>query len=152
MEATKFPVALAEKDFIIPGMGAESLLCNEARRNLTDQQETAQWVGGIQVPKEVLSALFSALLVIAIAMFLLHGSNTVVTSGVVASLGGLKASHGAVVVHPTAYDGCVELAAMQLSHVACGSSLMDSNYKCAREMVKQHLLQAFVSVSSLAGF
>ena len=119
-------------------MGAESLLCNEARRNLTDQQETAQWVGGIQVPKEILSALFSALLGIAIFFF----QNRAFCYLDAFSLGGLKTSHGAVVVHPTAYDGCVELAAMQLGYTACGSSLVDSNYKCAREMVKSHLLQA----------
>ena len=77
-------------------------------------------------------------------------SQHVVLFRVVASLGGLKASHGAVVIHPTAYDGCVELAAMQLNYVACGSSLVDSNYKCAREMVKSHLLQAFETCSQLS--
>ena len=56
--------------------------------------------------------------------------------------GGLKKNHGTVVVHPTAYDGCVELAALQLGHPVCGSSLMDASYKCAKEIVKNHLLQA----------
>ena len=56
--------------------------------------------------------------------------------------GGLKKNHGTVVVHPTAYDGCVELASLQLGHTVCGSSLTDSHYKCAKEMVKNHLLQA----------
>ena len=58
-----FPKSLNEKDFVVPGPGSgESLLCNEARRNLTDQQETAQWVGGNMVPKQLLTALFSHLI------------------------------------------------------------------------------------------
>ena len=56
--------------------------------------------------------------------------------------GGLKQNHGTLVVHPTAYHGCVELASLQLGHHVCGSSLTDANYKCAKEIVKSHLLQA----------
>ena len=61
-----------------------------------------------------------------------------------AVLGGLKQSDGAVVVHPTAYDGCLELACLQLGYPVCGSSLVDVNYKCAKEVVKNHLLQGNV--------
>eukprot|EP00435_Cladocopium_sp_Y103_P054071 s74_g17.t1 len=51
-----FPPALNEKDFVIPGSGAETFQCNDARRNLTDQQETSQWCGGIMVPKQAWKA------------------------------------------------------------------------------------------------
>ena len=54
-----FPPALNEKEFVITGSGTESFQCNDTRRNLTDQQETSQWCGGIQVPKQILQALFS---------------------------------------------------------------------------------------------
>lgn len=43
---------------MVPGLGEESLLCHDARRNMTDMQETAQWLGGLPVPKAVLGALF----------------------------------------------------------------------------------------------
>lgn len=47
-----------------------------------------------------------------------------------------------MVVHPTAYDGCVELGAMQSNYAVVGGSSVDVNYKCANEIVKTHLLQA----------
>lgn len=54
-----FPPALNEKLFVVPGSGADTLLSNDQRRNLTDQQETSQWLGGLMVPKQVLQALTS---------------------------------------------------------------------------------------------
>ena len=54
-----FPAALAEKSFVVPG--GESMPTHEGRRNLTDQQETAQWLGGRQVPAAILQALLGAL-------------------------------------------------------------------------------------------
>lgn len=47
-----------------------------------------------------------------------------------------------MIVHPAACDGCVELGAMQLNYVALGGSPVEVHYKCAREIVKSHLLQA----------
>ena len=55
---TPFPGALSEKEFVVPG---ESLLSNDTRRNLTDLQETSQWIGGGRVPTAILTALFSRL-------------------------------------------------------------------------------------------
>ncbi|CAK9104214.1 Uncharacterized protein SCF082_LOCUS48644 [Durusdinium trenchii] len=111
---TPFPGALSEKEFVVPG---ESLLSNDTRRNLTDLQETSQWIGGGRVPTAILTALFS----------------------------GVKAPQGAVVLHPTAYDGCLELAGMKLGHAILSSSLIEANYKCTNEIVKSHLLQAWKS-------
>ncbi len=54
-----FPPALNEKSFVVPGCGADTLLSNDQRRNLTDQQETSQWLGGVMVPKQILSAVTS---------------------------------------------------------------------------------------------
>ena len=62
----EFPQALAEKDFVIPGPGDESLLCGEARRNLTDQQETSQWLGGVGVAKAIMSSLMGTSLNVGI--------------------------------------------------------------------------------------
>lgn len=59
--------------------------------------------------------------------------------------GNLKGSHGVLVVHPTAYDGCVELAALQMGFWVTGTSGSDVNYRSAKEIVKEHLLQAFIS-------
>ncbi|CAJ1440263.1 unnamed protein product [Effrenium voratum] len=54
-----FPFAIQEKDFIIPG---DSLLhSNDQRRNLTDFQETAQWLGGVGVPKAIFKSLLGGL-------------------------------------------------------------------------------------------
>ncbi|CAK9060296.1 unnamed protein product [Durusdinium trenchii] len=108
----KFPVALAEKEFVVPG-SADALLSHDARRNLTDLQETAQWCGGIMPPKHIFESLTS----------------------------NLKGSHGVLVVHPTAYDGCVELAALQMGFWVTGTSGSDVNYRSAKEIVKEHLLQ-----------
>ena len=58
LEPAGFPLAINERDFVIPG---EGMLCHDQRRNLSDQQETAQWLGGQQVPKSIISALLSSL-------------------------------------------------------------------------------------------
>lgn len=55
----EFPSAIQEKDFTVPG---DAMLSHTERRNLTDFQETSQWLGGPAVPKAVLKALLSALL------------------------------------------------------------------------------------------
>lgn len=53
---SEFPKALPESSFVVPG---DFLHSNDMRRNYTDFQETAQWCGGVQVPKAVLGALCS---------------------------------------------------------------------------------------------
>lgn len=50
----KFPKALDEKNFVVPG---EGFLCHESRRSLSDLQETSQWMGGQAVPTALLEAL-----------------------------------------------------------------------------------------------
>ena len=52
-----FPPALPDRDFVAPG--GDTLHCHDGRRNFTDLQETAQWLGGINVPKAILTALCS---------------------------------------------------------------------------------------------
>eukprot|EP00435_Cladocopium_sp_Y103_P054926 s114_g18.t1 len=44
---------------------------------------------------------------------------------------------GAVVIHPTAYDGCVELACNQLGHCVSGSTNVETYYKSAKEAWKK---------------
>ena len=58
----------------------------------------------------------------------------------------MKSQHGAVIVHPTSYDGCVELASLQLGHMALGSSPIESHYKCSKEIVKSFLVQARIEI------
>ena len=55
----EFPAAIAEKDFCVPG---DTLLSHSERRNLTDLQETSQWLGGTAVARCVLKSLMSTLL------------------------------------------------------------------------------------------
>lgn len=50
----RFPQALQEKDFVVPG---ENLISHDGRRNLTDLQETSQWLGGVSVAKGILEGL-----------------------------------------------------------------------------------------------
>ena len=50
------PKAVNEQDFIVPGTGA-TVSSAEGRRNLTDVQETSQWLGGIEVPEMILADL-----------------------------------------------------------------------------------------------
>ena len=47
----------------------------------------------------------------------------------------------AVVVHPTAYDGCVELARLSLGYPVVGSSNVEVYHRSAKEIIKNHLLQ-----------
>lgn len=54
----EFPVAIQEKDFCVPG---DVMLSHCERRNLTDLQETSQWLGGVQVPRCVLKSLLSTM-------------------------------------------------------------------------------------------
>ncbi|CAE6950443.1 unnamed protein product [Symbiodinium sp. CCMP2592] len=57
LQQSQYPAALEERDFIVPGGNLWS--SNEGRRNLTDQQELAQWLGGLSVPTQILSSLLS---------------------------------------------------------------------------------------------
>ncbi len=49
-------------------------------------------------------------------------------------------------VHPTTYDGCLEIASIQLGHWVSGSSVVETNWKSSKEIVKNHLVQACFSV------
>ena len=55
---------------MVPG---ESILSHSERRNLTDLQETSQWLGGINVPKAILEQLFGTSLVKQSGFFLSAG-------------------------------------------------------------------------------
>ena len=68
---TKQPKVLAEVDFIIPG--ASNVSSAEGRRNYTDCQETAQWLGGVEVPTFVLQDLISRALSLPIKFLCFFG-------------------------------------------------------------------------------
>ena len=53
----------------------------------------------------------------------------------------MKNGDGVVVVHPTSYDGAVELAGLQLGFSVAGTTAFETHYKCAQDVVKSHLLQ-----------
>ena len=59
--------------------------------------------------------------------------------------GDRKQLYGAVVVHPTSYDACVELASLLLGLSVMGSSSVQANFQCAKEMAKGHLLEVGVT-------
>ena len=46
-----------------------------------------------------------------------------------------------MVIHPTSYDGALELAAVQLGFSVSASSTVELHQKFAQEIVKSHLLQ-----------
>jgi len=69
-----FPAALQERDFIVPG---EQLLSHDGRRNLTDLQETAQWLGGIPVAKSILMALLGNLEIFSISFHVGQGQKKI---------------------------------------------------------------------------
>ena len=48
--------AIQESEFVVPNGGA-ALSSHEGRRNFTDVQETAQWLGGCEIPAAILQAL-----------------------------------------------------------------------------------------------
>ena len=48
------PRVLNENEFIVPGTGSQAY---EGRRNLTDAQETAQWMAGTEIPERILTDL-----------------------------------------------------------------------------------------------
>ena len=50
----KYPPALQERDFVVPG---EGYISHDGRRNLTDLQETSQWLGGQSVAKAIIAGL-----------------------------------------------------------------------------------------------
>lgn len=57
------------------------------------------------------------------------------------NLGGVKGSFGQVVIHPTAYDACLEIAAMQQGMWVMGTSNTEMHYKSSRDRLKNHLLE-----------
>jgi hypothetical protein len=50
--------ALDESEFIVPATGFP-VSSAEGRRNYTDVQETAQWLGGTEIPNAILQALMA---------------------------------------------------------------------------------------------
>lgn len=48
------PEAIPESEYLCPSSGLQS---NDQRRNWTDMQETAQWVGGMDIPRKLLEHL-----------------------------------------------------------------------------------------------
>lgn len=54
LHPAQYPVALQEKEFVVPG---ENFVSHDGRRNLTDLQETSQWLGGQNVVKAILGGL-----------------------------------------------------------------------------------------------
>ena len=135
-----FPFAIQEKDFIIPG---DSLLhSNDQRRNLTDFQETAQWLGGVGVPKAIFKSLLGGLArswlllhVLAFISWLLdHEPSGDDAKG--------RTKQVVAVIHMTSYDGCAELACLQLGLPVMGSTPVEANFQCASNAVRNQLLQA----------
>ena len=55
--------------------------------------------------------------------------------------GDRKNFHGAVVVHPTLYDGCVEMAGLRLGHLVLASSGQPLYHNSGKEIVKNHLVE-----------
>ena len=53
------PKAIPEADFVVPSQRSV-LTSNDCRRNLTDQQETAQWLSGDELFQKLLTSLFGA--------------------------------------------------------------------------------------------
>lgn len=51
------PRAIEESEFVVPM--ASGVSSAEGRRNYTDLQETAQWLGGLEIPKCILKDLLS---------------------------------------------------------------------------------------------
>lgn len=56
--------------------------------------------------------------------------------------GDRKTFHAAVLVHPTAYDGSVELASLSAGIPVLSSSANATSHNCAKEIVKNHLVDA----------
>ena len=55
--------ALEEHQFCVPGAGTSAVAASfEGRRNLTDVQETSQWLGGEEIPKLILGDLLNCFL------------------------------------------------------------------------------------------
>ena len=109
LPASSFPVALEERDFIVPGGNVWT--SNETRKNLTDQQELAQWLGGVSVPSKILSIL-------------------------------LDKVAAAVIFNPTAYDGCLERAAVMMGFPCFSASSDPGAWKCSRDQLRDWLLEA----------
>lgn len=49
--------AIEEHEFIIPGQNPMVCSAAEGRRNYTDLQETAQWLGGLQLPELIITLI-----------------------------------------------------------------------------------------------
>ena len=60
-QSESLPKAVPEADFHVPSARAH-LTCNDSRRNLTDAQETSQWVSGEAFWSKIFTSLWSVLL------------------------------------------------------------------------------------------
>ena len=50
----KIPSAIPESEYVAP---TTSITSNDNRKNWTDCQETAQWLGGLEIPTRLLESL-----------------------------------------------------------------------------------------------
>ena len=106
------PKAIDEQDFCVPSQ--RGLAANTCRRNFTDAQETAQWLGGVEVPTRLLESLLTQ---------------------------GQKLNNKAVVVSTTSYDGQLELACWKMGIPCMSFTDSGTNQKYAAGVVGDALLQ-----------
>ena len=100
------PKAIDEQDLCVPSQ--RGLAANTCRRNFTDAQETAQWLGGVEVPTRLLESLLTQ---------------------------GQKLNNKAVVVSTTSYDGQLELACWKMGIPCMSFTDSGTNQKYAAGVV-----------------
>eukprot|EP00438_Fugacium_kawagutii_P027851 Skav201824 [mRNA] locus=scaffold1071:397086:402945:- [translate_table: standard] len=107
--------ALDESQFVIPGAGSQAISSAEGRRNYTDVQETAQWNGGVEFPKAILTALTAC-----------GGDPKTI-----------------VLANATLYDGCVEKVCIEMGITSCSQSEKQGSFSTGLMLVKDSLLESW---------
>ncbi|CAK9088579.1 Uncharacterized protein SCF082_LOCUS41831 [Durusdinium trenchii] len=107
------PRAIEESEFVVPM--ASGVSSAEGRRNYTDLQETAQWLGGLEIPKCILKDLLSVG----------PGSEMLLPT---------------VVVNGMLYDGCVERACLDLGLPCVSQTDKQVYFNTALTITKNRIL------------
>lgn len=105
------PKQLAESDYVT----LSAATSHEGRRNLTDFQETAQWMGGKDLPACILQRLVGHSSELRHYVGTQHNPGDELRPVLHPSGDDLPLRQRTVVVHCSLFDGCVEAACLDMS-------------------------------------
>lgn len=134
-----FPKAISEQEFIVPGTGGQAY---EGRRNLTDAQETAQWLAGTEIAEAILRDLlgnsdFKNNCINAVSLFFLNNQTLEqMKSGDVSNT-------PVIIANCTQYDAFLERVCLKFGVPIVSQTDRQIVFQTATKLTKAKLLETW---------